>query len=140
MTRDEVEAAARDWLGVKWAHQGRSRRGVDCIGLVIKVGETFGIPYEDLLGYSRQPTGYHFLDHVRKFLTPVSFSDTRRGNIGIFRQVQFPCHIGIFTEKDGLPHIINSRADRGRVVEETFKDGEHGLNLIQVLGFPGLEN
>ena len=33
VTREMVVAEARTWIGVKWRHQGRTREGVDCIGL-----------------------------------------------------------------------------------------------------------
>lgn len=37
MRPEEVIVEARTWLGVPFRHQGRSRTGVDCIGLVIAV-------------------------------------------------------------------------------------------------------
>jgi cell wall-associated NlpC family hydrolase len=33
-----IVSAARSWLGVPWRHQGRTRQGVDCAGLVVLVG------------------------------------------------------------------------------------------------------
>lgn len=33
----DLVSEARSWLGVRYVHQGRSRFGVDCIGLVICV-------------------------------------------------------------------------------------------------------
>ena len=37
-----IVAAARTWLGVPWRHQGRTRQGVDCAGLVVLVGRGLG--------------------------------------------------------------------------------------------------
>lgn len=38
MTPAEIVAEARNWIGVPFVHQGRGRKGVDCIGLAICVG------------------------------------------------------------------------------------------------------
>jgi cell wall-associated NlpC family hydrolase len=38
-----IIAAARSWLGVPWRHQGRTRQGVDCAGLVVLVGRGLGL-------------------------------------------------------------------------------------------------
>ena len=36
--RREIVAAARDWVGVPYRHQGRTRNGIDCIGLLAERG------------------------------------------------------------------------------------------------------
>jgi len=139
MKRADVVAEARSWLAVPWVHQGRTRSGVDCIGLVVVVGRTFEVPHEDRVDYARVPIGNAMLNHLRRFLTPVSGVLTPDGTVGIFRQSVYGCHVGIFSTINGVPHIIHSRADRKKVVEERFKDGELGMNLLEVLAFPGLE-
>lgn len=52
---DAAIAEARSYLGCKWRHRGRSRFGIDCIGLIVKslaAGEFF---MRDRLDYSRTP-------------------------------------------------------------------------------------
>ena len=51
--RIEIVEYARTWLGTKWRHQGRSKQGIDCIGLIIRTAEEFGFQYEDSTGYAR---------------------------------------------------------------------------------------
>ncbi len=48
-TRGEVQTLARTWIGVPWRHQGRNRSGIDCGGLVVKVGQELGLlgPHDD---------------------------------------------------------------------------------------------
>ena len=55
-TRGEVLAEARSWLGVPYLHQGRSRLGVDCVGLLIMVARGIGISDYDVSGYPRVPS------------------------------------------------------------------------------------
>ena len=52
-----VVAAARGWIGVPYLHQGRSRSGIDCIGLVLQVAREAGIGPADLdfRRYGRMP-------------------------------------------------------------------------------------
>lgn len=53
---ERIVEVARSWLGVPFLHQGRSRRGVDCAGLVIVVGRAVGgfPPDWDFRNYQRQ--------------------------------------------------------------------------------------
>lgn len=52
-TRAAIVAQALTWLDVRWQHQGRSRAGVDCIGLVIALRrELLGLQH-DVTGYTR---------------------------------------------------------------------------------------
>lgn len=46
---------ARTFLGVPFLHQGRSERGLDCVGLLVLVFRALGYPVADLEGYSRNP-------------------------------------------------------------------------------------
>ena len=48
---DAIIAAARAWLGVPWRHQGRTRQGVDCAGLVVLVGREFGLAAYDTFAF-----------------------------------------------------------------------------------------
>lgn len=42
-TRAQIVEEARSYLGTKWLHQGRTRDGVDCAGLVACVGNALGL-------------------------------------------------------------------------------------------------
>lgn len=63
MTPQQIITEARSWLDVPFLHQGRSRRGVDCAGLVIVVGRAVGgfAPDWDFRNYQRQ-------EHPRQML------------------------------------------------------------------------
>lgn len=138
MKREDIVTEAREWQGVPFLHQGRSRSGVDCVGLVQKVGDRFSVHYVDLMGYARAPANLTFLRHLRQFLKPYPIKGIRTGIVGVFRQSRFPCHIGIFSVKDNVPSLIHSRADRHKVVEEPY-DPEM-FHLVELLAFPGLED
>jgi hypothetical protein len=60
-----IIAAARSWLGVPWGHQGRTRQGVDCAGLVVLVGRGLGLADYDTTAYGRRLEGQGFVQHFR---------------------------------------------------------------------------
>jgi cell wall-associated NlpC family hydrolase len=55
MSAQILVATARDWIGTRWRHRGRSRRGIDCVGLVYLAARASGIALEDASHYGRDP-------------------------------------------------------------------------------------
>lgn len=142
MKRNDIITEARKWLDTPFVHQGRSDMGLDCVGLIIKVGEYFDVPYEDKIGYVRAPHDNTFLEHLRKFLKRAPIDAKRDGLIGVFRENLFPCHVGIFGRTDdGFQTLINTRVDRRMVVEEKYDDARpDDFKLVMLLSYPGLED
>jgi cell wall-associated NlpC family hydrolase len=136
MTRDEVIAEARSWLKVPWKHQGRSRKGVDCVGLVVMVAQSFGLPVDDRTDYGRDPSDLQMIAILRKQIVFVPPSANRVGTVGIFRQVRVPCHIGILAMRNGYFSVIHARSGLGVVTEEHIRLS--GGQLVETGAFPGL--
>lgn len=134
-TLDDVVAEARKWIGTKWVHQGRSNAGIDCAGLLIRVGNELGLDVKDMQGYKRSPEGHRFLDHIRGQTDLVRTAEP--GRIAIFRQSYFPCHVGIFTECHGELHIVHSYMNLGKVMEEQFAHQWPKL-LVEIRTYRGL--
>src|SRR5699024_7702666 len=53
--RHGLVRAARGWVGVRWRHQGRSRDGVDCGGLLVVAMADIGKRVRDRRAYGRVP-------------------------------------------------------------------------------------
>lgn len=138
MTRDEIIIEGRRYLGKPWRHRGRSITGVDCIGLVCVVGDSFGIEYEDIEGYSRNPDG-RFVDHVMKFMDYREPQVVAPGCAVVLRDQHQPCHIGIITEKYGALYLLHASIAKRAVVEEEW-DAYWANKLRCVLDFPGVED
>ena len=107
MTRDEVIAAARGWLGTQFLHQGRTRHGVDCIGLVLNVGWELGfLPRDyDVNGYERMPDGRLFQECDRLL---DRIAAPRFGCIVAMKFAEEPQHIGFIGDHKGHPTIIHA--------------------------------
>lgn len=119
VTRQMIVDEARSFLDVPWVHQGRSRHGIDCAGLLIRTMLQLGLPVEDMQGYRRTPNGMEFVEHIRRQTVPAP--EIKAGSIGIFREVSFPCHTGFFSfDENGNLHLIHAYIGLGKVIEEPF--------------------
>lgn len=90
-------AQARTWLGVRWQHQGRSRAGVDCAGLVVEVARvTHGNTF-DLRNYSVQASDETMLALCRQHMREVDVYALRPGHVVVMRFGN-QRHMGIITD------------------------------------------
>lgn len=120
LEREDIITEARRWVGTPWRHQGRSRAGVDCVGLVVLVARTLGLKPEDVTGYARRQDGRALLRHLHKQLDQQSVTDWKNGNIGVFKESAFPIHVGFLSDRDGVPTVIHAHARRRQVIEEAL--------------------
>lgn len=138
-TRDDIVEAARAYIGVTWRHQGRTRRnGLDCFGLIIRVGDDVGMPVADSERYSRVAKGLDLIEQGKLRGQRVPLAEIRPADVMIFTQGVYPCHIAIRSEKRGKPYMIHSHAGRGRVMEEPLT-GEWSRQLVTAFAWRGVE-
>lgn len=116
--RDKIVKLARSYEGTKYVHMGRSIAGLDCIGLVIKVGEDLGYtinhrdyPYEQVPDPSTLWAGMND-NFIKKLRT-----DYLPGDILVFRVRHEPQHMAIYL---GDNRIIHSFENAGYTVEVPF--------------------
>jgi hypothetical protein len=115
MRRDDIIAEARRWIGVPWRDKGRSRLGLDCIGLVDVVAASFGVRADYALDYDRRPTGLRLLSELRKYSVRVDPNGPLGGCVGIVTTETLPMHVGIFATLHGglsFIHVIEARGCR----------------------------
>lgn len=85
MTGAEICTAARDWRGVKWRHQGRSREGIDCCGLVIVVAKELGYFDFDVTDYARVATDESMLRYCREHFAQIGQAELQPGDVVVMR-------------------------------------------------------
>jgi cell wall-associated NlpC family hydrolase len=110
-------AAARKYEGTRWHHLGRSKDGVDCVGLLLLAAEDAGMPHEHPPAYPRGQRGYDLVKACEQMGRRIAINQAQDGDILIFTDGLFPCHVGIRSTKFGVPHVIHAHALR-RVVNE----------------------
>lgn len=119
ITGNDIVTAARQWLGVRWRHQGRNKHGLDCIGLVVAACRAAGLRVADYEGYGPDGDPVNFLAlFAAAGAVRLPSSLVQPGDILAFRQAGFPCHCGIASQLDGQPAVIHASRPRGGVVEE----------------------
>ena len=117
---DSIVAEARTWLGVPWRHQGRSRTGVDCAGLVVQVARALELADYDTTAYSRRPQGQGFVAHFQAQMDGLAIPQAQAGDVLIFADQAYPCHCGFLTEWRDRPHLLHAHATRRQVIEEPY--------------------
>jgi cell wall-associated NlpC family hydrolase len=112
-------AQARTYLGVPWRHMGRTRRGVDCAGLLICAYADLGIVVPVIEHYGREPHRDGLMSGVRKALGEPVLDGPKVGDIVVMTSAAFgatqPHHLGIIGD-----------------------DPHHGLSLIHADGEPSV--
>jgi len=133
VTRQQIVAAARSYIGCRYHHQGRNRAGIDCAGLLVCVARDVGISTEgDQGGYSRTPDGRSLKQALDAFGTPVDAFQP--GDFLLMRFDAQPQHIAIVTDVG----IIHSYLSARRVVEHGLSD-DWRARIVQAYAFPGVE-
>lgn len=133
ITRQKIIAAARSYRGCRYHHQGRTRAGIDCAGLLVCVARDVGIAVDgDQSGYSRTPDGASLKQALDSFGTPVDAFQP--GDFLLMRFDAQPQHIAIVTDVG----IIHSYLSARRVVEHGLSD-DWRARIVQAYAFPGVE-
>ena len=117
---DTIVAEARTWLGVPWRHQGRSRAGVDCAGLVVLVARALELADHDSKAYGRRAQGQGFVEHFRAHMDGIAITQAKPGDVLVFADQAYPCHCGFLTERLGRLHLLHAHATRRQVIEEPY--------------------
>ena len=103
----------RTWEGVPHHHQGRTRFGVDCVGLAVAGLREQGVEVEDSFNYAVSATGKLLLAAIDKtgLVEPVSVTEAVcTGDILVFRVARDPQHLAI-------------AVDSGRIIHATSPEG-----------------
>jgi cell wall-associated NlpC family hydrolase len=122
--RDAFIAAARTYLGVRFKHQGRSRNGVDCVGLCVLAMQAIGRTCFDAKIYSRhaQKQGLRAA-LVRNLGEPVPKDQMRDGDIALMAFASEPSHVGIVTNYSlGGFALLHTFAQMKKVVEHRMDE------------------
>lgn len=135
-TRADIVAVARSYLGVRWRHAGRTRGGLDCVGLLVAVSRDLGLDVVDTeQEYKRTPDPFLFLEMMRAQSDLGSRENIRSGSIFLLRQNLFPCHCGIVV-LGTTQTFIHAAAATKVVSEEPLK--KFYKDMIEVREYRGV--
>jgi len=97
ITRQEIINAARNYLGVRYKHQGRTRFGLDCLGLVVRVAHDLSLSNEDSTDYGSVPDGKRLMREMDARLDITM--NAKPGDVLLMRFDKNPQHLAIMTDK-----------------------------------------
>ena len=115
--RLEIVAAARSYLGVPFMHQGRTRDGIDCAGLLTCVAYDLGIRDVRVTDYARMPDAARAKAIIEAHMDPAPYAQLAPGDAISFVIMTEVQHYGLVTEIN--PHkFIHAYGPADRVVEQ----------------------
>lgn len=117
ITPEDVIAEARSWKGTPFLHQGRSARGVDCVGLVIVTLQKLGCLSQQFESpeYGRVPKPGELRRKIEGYCK--SLAAPVPGAMVGFRFIGNETHVGIYTGEN----IIHAYQKRRQVIEHSFR-------------------
>lgn len=138
-SRDNIVQIAQSYINVPFKHQGRNRRGLDCVGLLVCVASYLKLSDYDIYDYSRIPRNFDLLQHIERAgavkISPMLY---KHGSFMVFRARRLPMHVAIVSNKNNQRDIIHVYYPRGKVVKEPL--GEWWKDrIVGAFDFPGIE-
>lgn len=105
VTRQQIIDAALTLVGVPFRHQGRSiETGVDCVGLLVVIGEKIGYPeIKDITNYRRMPKESMVREVIGQNCTEIAIDEAGPGDFYLIRLFKDRlCHAAVVlsTETD----------------------------------------
>jgi hypothetical protein len=155
VTRVDIVAAARKYLGRPLRHQGRID-AFDCVGIVLAVAEDLALADRnsrpilrtDYANYSRQPIdgfvhgecGRRLIDRQLSWPTSTFYflrASLTPGDVLTLRLPTVPCHTAIVSELRGESAIVHAYSGARKVVEHRLDDAWF-RRIAGVFSFPGV--
>jgi hypothetical protein len=127
--RHDIVTCARQFLDVRFVHQGRSREGLDCLGLLIATAREAGLDFEampvteiDVPTYGRRPDTQFLKAQLDRFLTPILPSALAPADIVLLKVEGSPQHLAIISDYPmaGELGMIHAYAPAHKVVEHRY--------------------
>lgn len=114
----DIVREARTYVGTPWVHQGRSRQGLDCLGLTSVVARTTRGYTFDVLNYAAQASDETMLQLCRQHMQPVPAVARQPGDVVVIRYGN-QRHMAIVGDHPvaGELSLIHASSILGRVVE-----------------------
>ena len=142
VTGASVAWMARRWLDTPYKHGAcKIGVGVDCIGVVVGVALSMGLPEAeafasdaDFKGYSRQPDPAKLLQACDRYLDRIAAPEL--GSIAVMRFKREPQHFGIISSIDPI-RIIHAYQDI-KFVREHGLEAKWPQRIIRHYRFRGV--
>lgn len=143
MTRDELIAEARTWLGTPWVHQACAKgAGVDCLHYIAGVVRAFGRPEAerffanpDWQSYGRHPDPVMMFAGCDELMNRIALEEALPGDVLVFRCGRWPMHFGMLSRPN---YMLHAWLGAGRVIEQRI-DEKWAARIVRAYRIRGVE-
>lgn len=133
--RSHIVQEARSWIGVPFRHHGRSRAGVDCVGLLVVVYEaTIGLSQGDFTEYPRHPETPFVYRTIRQYARRIAPANIKAGDVMLIRFGGASTHFGIVTDRG----VVQASPSTG-VIEHSLSKDHAGERVVACYRMEGLD-
>lgn len=139
LEREHIVSIARTWVGVPYQHLGRRKdKSVDCVGLIIGVGQELGLKLKAPHAYSPSPASNLVLRYADEQLVKIEDNSFALGRVAVMWGMDRgeAQHLGIIGSHNGNWTLIHAFSKAGKVVE-THWDAFWKRRIYQIYEFPG---
>ncbi len=150
VTREQLVATARKYLGTPFRHQGRLLGvGCDCVGIPLMVAgdlkllDKSGMPLNGdcFLNYTPQPVDNYVHDMCMEHLVYKPVREMLPGDIVSVRVVTATCHTAMITEDaNGRVGILHAYSGGPKVVTEHLLDEKWRRRIVGCFKFPEVKD
>lgn len=145
VTRADVVAEARSWIGTPYQHQHRVKGiAVDCVGLLVGVCRELGLvaPDWDVNAYPRKPDGVTLVASCHDLMDPVREEAVKPGHVLLLAFRREPQHLGILGDYlhggFSLIHAHGSSDGHGKVEEWAWINDRRGYRPLAAFALRGV--
>tara|TARA_R110000744_G_scaffold104945_1_gene200737 strand:- start:1056 stop:1442 length:387 start_codon:yes stop_codon:yes gene_type:complete len=124
-------------LGTRWLHQGRaSRKGLDCLGLIVLTARRCGYDVEDTTNYMANPDSELLIREVTRQFDLIDLEEATTGDVltFAFTETRRPYHFAIMTSPTTMIHAYGTAR---KVIEHTIDEYWNGCK-VHAFRFPGV--
>jgi len=135
----EIIAAARRYKGTPFRHQGRSARGLDCLGLLAVSFMDVGMAVDDETNYGRQPELFKLKAALdRRFIRVPRAQHFHTGLVALFYDISW-LHVGLMTGNNKFIHSRGPEEIGPGVVEHILDAKSWAPRLLRMWRHPQME-
>lgn len=148
VTRADMVAEAREWIGTRWQHQCHLKRvATDCGGLVYGVGfirrqfpEVAQLPQAaKFAGYSRVARNGSLVEACELLLVPIALALMQPADVVLMSFTGEPQHVGILGDYvHGGLSLIHAYAAQKRVIEHRLDPQTWAPRIHSAYRYPGV--
>lgn len=125
-TDEEVQQIilhSRGWMDIRFRHQGRSKSGIDCIGLFSEVAKEIGRSITIPNNYTHHPDQKFLMSEMCRLFDKITKAEMQIGDLVLMRfmddNLRIPCrHVAIITDLG----VLHSSAQFRKVTEHGLDD------------------